>query len=73
MDENRIYLSLSQESGFEEEYIKKALHSNWITSGGPNVDQFENELQDYFEQGSYISGIKFWNISDTLSINFVRS
>ncbi len=57
MDENRIYLSLSQESGFEEEYIKKALHSNWITSGGPNVDQFENELQDYFEQGSYIAAL----------------
>ncbi|WP_307299240.1 DegT/DnrJ/EryC1/StrS aminotransferase family protein [Flavobacterium sp. SORGH_AS_0622] len=57
MSSKRIYLSLSQESGFEQQYIKKAFESNWITSGGPNVDQFENELQDYFEEGSYIAAL----------------
>lgn len=57
MSNKRIYLSLSQESGFEEEYIKKAFESNWITSGGPNVDQFENELQDYFERESFVAAL----------------
>ncbi|AOC95301.1 Putative pyridoxal phosphate-dependent aminotransferase EpsN [Flavobacterium anhuiense] len=54
MKDNRIYLSLSQESGYEQEYIKRALKSNWITSGGPNVDEFEDELQNYFKHEKFV-------------------
>jgi dTDP-4-amino-4,6-dideoxygalactose transaminase len=54
MKDKRIYLSLSQESGYEQEYIEKALKTNWITSGGPNVDEFENVLQDYFENKNFV-------------------
>ncbi|WP_426483855.1 DegT/DnrJ/EryC1/StrS family aminotransferase [Flavobacterium sp. 2] len=57
MNNTRIYLSLSQESGFEQEYIQKALKTNWITSGGPNVNEFENELQNYFENQSFIAAL----------------
>lgn len=57
MIEKRIYLSLSQESGFEQEYIQKAFKSNWITSGGPNVDQFENRLEDYFGKESFVAAL----------------
>lgn len=57
MRNKRIYLSLSQESGFEQEYIKKAFESNWITSGGPNVDEFENELQNYFGKESFVAAL----------------
>ncbi|MFC0776736.1 DegT/DnrJ/EryC1/StrS family aminotransferase [Flavobacterium sp. HJSW_4] len=55
MKDERIYLSLSQESGYEQEYIQRALKSNWITSGGPNVDEFENELQNYFENENFVA------------------
>jgi dTDP-4-amino-4,6-dideoxygalactose transaminase len=55
MDNSRIYLSLSKESGYEQEYIERALKSNWITSGGPNVDEFENELQNYFENENFVT------------------
>ncbi|WP_134142234.1 DegT/DnrJ/EryC1/StrS family aminotransferase [Flavobacterium sp. S87F.05.LMB.W.Kidney.N] len=57
MSNKRIYLSLSEGSGFEQEYIQNALMSNWITSGGPYVDQFENKLQDYFDNGSYVAAL----------------
>ena len=57
MNSKRIYLSLSQESGFELKYIQKAFKSHWITSGGPNVDQFENELQDYLGNQSYVAAL----------------
>lgn len=57
MDNKRIYLSLSQQSGFEQEYVQKALDSNWVTSGGPNVDDFENKLQDYFDEGSFTAAL----------------
>ncbi|KAF2510792.1 aminotransferase class I/II-fold pyridoxal phosphate-dependent enzyme [Flavobacterium zhairuonense] len=57
MTSKRIYLSLSEESGFEQEYIQKALKSNWITSGGPNVNEFENELQNYFGQDNFVAAL----------------
>ncbi|GAA3779585.1 DegT/DnrJ/EryC1/StrS family aminotransferase [Flavobacterium ginsengiterrae] len=57
MENKRIYLSLSQESGYEQEYIDRALKSNWITSGGPNVDEFENELQNYFGNENFVAAL----------------
>ncbi|WP_409415540.1 DegT/DnrJ/EryC1/StrS family aminotransferase [Flavobacterium sp. PS2] len=48
MKNKRIFLSLSQQSGFEEKYVQDAFKNSWITSGGPNVDDFENKLEDYF-------------------------
>ena len=57
MQSKRIFLSLSQQSGFEQEYVQKALETNWITSGGPNVDEFENVLQNYFDDQSFITAL----------------
>jgi dTDP-4-amino-4,6-dideoxygalactose transaminase len=57
MDNKRVYLSLSGQSGFEEEYIKNALETNWITSGGPNVDEFENVLENYLQEKSFVSAL----------------
>jgi len=57
MDNKRIYLSLSEQSGFEQEYIQKALQTNWITSGGPNVDEFESVLENYLDDGSFVSAL----------------
>lgn len=57
MDSKRIYLSLSQQSGFEQEYIQKALDNNWITSGGPNVDAFENEIENYYNGAAFAAAL----------------
>lgn len=57
MDKKRIYLSLSEQSGFEQEYIQKALQTNWITSGGPNVDEFESALENYLDEKSFVSAL----------------
>ena len=54
MANNRIFLSLSQPGGFEQEYVQKALDSNWITSGGPNVSEFENRIADYIGDDSLV-------------------
>lgn len=53
----RIYLSLCQESGFEKEYITKALTTQWITTGGSNVDEFENVLENYLGEKSFVSAL----------------
>lgn len=55
--DKRIHLSICQESGFEVDYIQKALKTNWITSGGPNVDEFEKSLENYFANGSFVVGL----------------
>ncbi|MDL2143338.1 aminotransferase class I/II-fold pyridoxal phosphate-dependent enzyme [Flavobacterium tructae] len=55
MKDKRIYLSLSQESGYEQEYIQRSLKSNGITSGGANVDEFENELENYFKNETFVA------------------
>lgn len=57
MDNKQIYLSLSEQSGFEQEYIQKALQTNWITSGGPNVDEFESALENYLDEKSFVSAL----------------
>ncbi|UPZ16056.1 DegT/DnrJ/EryC1/StrS family aminotransferase [Flavobacterium humidisoli] len=57
MDNKRIYLSLSELSGFEQEYIQKALQTNWITSGGPNVDEFESVLENYLDEKLFVSAL----------------
>lgn len=53
----QIYLSISQQSGFEGEYVQRALQTNWITSGGPNVDEFENVLQNYLKEESFVTAL----------------
>jgi len=57
MNNSRIYLSLGKQSGFEQEYISKALEDNWITSGGPNVDDFETDLQNYLDAESSVTAL----------------
>jgi dTDP-4-amino-4,6-dideoxygalactose transaminase len=57
MVSKRIFLSLSQQSGFEQDFVKKALETNWITSGGPNVDEFESSLQNYFADESFVTAL----------------
>lgn len=57
MKNNRIYLSLSEQSGFEQDYIQKALQTNWITSGGPNVDEFESVLENYLDEKLFVSAL----------------
>ncbi|MCV9931264.1 aminotransferase class I/II-fold pyridoxal phosphate-dependent enzyme [Flavobacterium sp. LS1R47] len=57
MSKKRISLSVTQQSGFEEKYIQKALKDSWITSGGPNVNEFENKLEDYFNNKVSIAAL----------------
>lgn len=57
MDNKRIYLSLPRQSGSEQNYIQRAFVTNWITSGGPNVKEFENTLEKYFGEKSFITAL----------------
>lgn len=57
MTDKRIFLSLPQLSGEEQKYIQKALDDNWITSGGPNVNDFENDLQEFLQDNVSVAAL----------------
>ena len=57
MNTNRIFLSLSQQSGFEQQYIQEALATHWITTGGPNVDAFEKDLENYLGNQAHVGAL----------------
>ena len=54
----RIYLCLAHmsEEGVEQKYIKKAFDDNYVVPLGPNVNQFEAELEAFVNDGSTSSG-----------------
>jgi pyridoxal phosphate-dependent aminotransferase EpsN len=41
---SRILLSVPHASGREEEYIREAFASNWLSTVGPQLDAFESEM-----------------------------
>ncbi|MDT7833440.1 aminotransferase class I/II-fold pyridoxal phosphate-dependent enzyme [Flavobacteriaceae bacterium S356] len=45
--EDRIYISKPHMNGEEELYIKKAITTNWITTKGHFIDEFESLMEKY--------------------------
>lgn len=43
----RIYLCLAHMSGCEMDFINEAFEQNWVVPLGPNVDGFENDLEQF--------------------------
>ena len=50
MSRNRIHLCLAKMSGngLEQKYIKEAFDTDWVAPIGPNVDEFERALENFF-------------------------
>lgn len=48
---NRIWLSSPHMGGDEMHYVQEAFSNNWIAPLGPNVDGFENDIQEFI--GTY--------------------
>ena len=49
MERKRIYLCLAHmsEDGAEQRYVKEAFDTNWVVPLGPNVNAFEDELENF--------------------------
>ena len=52
----RIFLCLAHmsEEGVEQKYIQKAFDDNYVAPLGPNVNQFEKELEVFMGQGKRV-------------------
>lgn len=51
-NQSKIYLCLAHLGGTEDRYIHEAFETNWVTSLGPNVDAFEEQIRQYLLAGS---------------------
>lgn len=51
---NRIYLCLAHMSGQEQKYIKEAFDTNWVVPLGPNVNAFEEDLEEFVGEGKKV-------------------
>ena len=47
--DKRIYLCLARmsEKGVEQKYVKEAFDTNWVVPLGPNVNAFEQDLEQF--------------------------
>ena len=50
----KIYLCLAHMSGNEMRYIQEAFDTNWVAPLGPNVNAFENELEQFVGEGKKV-------------------
>lgn len=51
MSDKRIHLSVPHMSGLEEGYVAEAFRTNWLSTVGPNVDRFEQEVAERLGNG----------------------
>ena len=54
MSKKRIHLCLAHMSGNEQKFIQEAFDTNWVTPLGPNVDDFETELENYIGENKKV-------------------
>ncbi|MCA0132685.1 DegT/DnrJ/EryC1/StrS family aminotransferase [Winogradskyella alexanderae] len=54
---NKIWLSSPHMSGKEQFYIKEAFDSNWVAPLGPNVNGFEQDLQQYLGDDVFVAAL----------------
>ncbi|WP_282123428.1 DegT/DnrJ/EryC1/StrS family aminotransferase [Algibacter mikhailovii] len=57
LTKTKIYLSSPHMGGSEQKYVSEAFQTNWIAPLGPNVDGFENDINDYLDGNSYTAAL----------------
>ncbi|MFC4673847.1 DegT/DnrJ/EryC1/StrS family aminotransferase [Dysgonomonas termitidis] len=57
MELKKIWLSLAQMGGQEQQYIHDAFDKNWIAPLGPNVTGFEQDLKDYLGENCHVTAL----------------
>ncbi|MEO1031178.1 MAG: aminotransferase class I/II-fold pyridoxal phosphate-dependent enzyme [Bacteroidota bacterium] len=53
----KIWLSSPHMCGLEQTYIEEAFDTNWVAPLGPNVNGFENDLQQYLNQDRHVAAL----------------
>lgn len=54
---NTIYLSSPHMGGTEQDFVKEAFDTNWISPLGKNVDGFETDIQYYLGEDKHVAAV----------------
>ena len=54
---SKIWLSSPHMGGTEQHYVQQAFDSNWIAPLGPNVQGFEEAIEDYLSGGVHVAAL----------------
>lgn len=57
INNKKIWISSPHMGGNEEKFVKEAFDTNWVAPIGPNVDGFENDLEKYLGNTSYVAAL----------------
>ncbi|WP_442267246.1 aminotransferase class I/II-fold pyridoxal phosphate-dependent enzyme [Tenacibaculum sp. ZS6-P6] len=53
--EEKIWLSSPHMGGGEQKYVQEAFDTNWVAPLGPNVNGFENDLENYIKENTKVA------------------
>ena len=54
---NKIWLSSPHMGGGEQKYVQEAFDTNWVAPLGPNVNNFEQDLQTYLQNDVHVAAL----------------
>jgi len=57
MNNSKIWLSSPHMGGTEQDFVNEAFATNWVAPLGPNVMGFEQDLEKYIGQNSYVAAL----------------
>lgn len=57
MNNSKIWLSSPHMGGNEQKYVQEAFDSNWVAPLGPNVNGFENDLENYLGEDVCVAAL----------------
>lgn len=55
--QTKIWLSSPHMGGSEQTYVDEAFRTNWVAPLGPNVDRFEEAIQDYIGNSVHVAAL----------------
>lgn len=57
MQQEKIWLSSPHMGGNEKKYVNEAFDTNWVAPLGPNVNNFETDLENYLNQNVFVGAL----------------
>ena len=57
MPQEKIWLSSPHMGGTEQKYVQEAFDTNWVAPFGPNVNNFETDLETYLNQNVFVGAL----------------
>lgn len=57
MAQDKIWLSSPHMGGTEQNYVNEAFATNWVAPLGPNVNNFETDLENYLDKNVFVAAL----------------